>query len=57
MLLCGQRFIRPGLQINVIRKLMLCAEEFDLRETSDWQDNDVARSYLSSRICWIGSTA
>jgi hypothetical protein len=41
----------------VVRKLMLCPEEFDLRETSDRQDDDVARSYLSSRVCWIGSTA
>lgn len=50
--------IRPTRTTNhVIRKLMLCAEEFDLRETSDWQDDNIARSYLSSRIYWIGSTA
>jgi hypothetical protein len=51
--------IRPTRTTDyVIRKLMLlCLGEFNLRETSDWQDDNVARSYLSSRICWIGSTA
>lgn len=50
--------IRPTRTTDyIIRKLMLCPGEFDLRETSDWQDDDVARSYLSSRICWMRSTA
>jgi hypothetical protein len=40
-----------------IRKSILCPGKFDLRETSDWQDDNIARSYFSCRICWIGSTA
>ena len=41
----------------VISKSILRPWVFDLRETSDWQDDNIARSYLSSRIYWIGSTA
>lgn len=57
MLLCGQRFVRPGLQNCVIGKFMQWyIRNIDLREAGDGQHHYVARGYLPSSIVRVHST-